>query len=159
MRALTIKQPWAWAIAHGSKRIENRSWPTAYRGEIAIHAGARSGWDHVAEDSPLLRQEWRRLGHLAAHLERNSEWIDFGAVIAVARIADCHDGALEQGECSDWANRWDFHWVLAQVRPLTDPVPCRGALGLWRLPGDVEAAVRAQADAEAGAFDGAPGHG
>ena len=31
---------------------------------------------------------------------------------------------------------------------LNKPVPCRGSLGLWRLPEDVEAAVRAQLDAQ-----------
>ncbi len=31
--------------------------------------------------------------------------------------------------------------------PLAEPVPCRGALGLWRVPDDVESAVRAQLEA------------
>ncbi len=39
MRALTILQPWAEMIARGVKRVENRTWRTKYRGEIAIHAG------------------------------------------------------------------------------------------------------------------------
>lgn len=40
MKALSIKQPWAWLIAHGFKDIENRSWkyPPSYRGEMLIHA-------------------------------------------------------------------------------------------------------------------------
>ena len=38
MKALTILQPWASLIACGAKMIETRSWSTAYRGEIAIHA-------------------------------------------------------------------------------------------------------------------------
>jgi hypothetical protein len=32
LRALSIQPPWAWAIAHSDKRIENRSWQTSYRG-------------------------------------------------------------------------------------------------------------------------------
>jgi hypothetical protein len=35
-RTLTVRQPWAWAIARGHKDIENRSWTTRYRGPIAI---------------------------------------------------------------------------------------------------------------------------
>lgn len=40
MKALTVQQPWAWAIFHG-KDIENRTQLWSYRGPLAIHAGAR----------------------------------------------------------------------------------------------------------------------
>ena len=36
MKALSLYQPWATAIALGSKRIETRGWPTSYRGPLAI---------------------------------------------------------------------------------------------------------------------------
>ena len=41
MRVLTVRQPWAWAIVHGGKDIENRTRNVAgaYRGPVAIHAG------------------------------------------------------------------------------------------------------------------------
>lgn len=38
--------------------------------------------------------------------------------------------------------RWG--WVLTDVRRLPDPVPCRGALGLWTVPVDVAARLAAQ---------------
>lgn len=42
MKALTIQQPYAWAVAHGHKTTENRTGPAwKYRGPVAIHAGAR----------------------------------------------------------------------------------------------------------------------
>ena len=41
MKALSIRQPYAYLILIGVKRIENRTWPTLYRGPLAIHAGAR----------------------------------------------------------------------------------------------------------------------
>jgi len=42
-KALSVRQPWAWAIIHAGKDIENRSWQAvnhglAVRGRIAIHA-------------------------------------------------------------------------------------------------------------------------
>ena len=43
MKALTIKQPWASLIIYGDKDVENRSWPTSYRGPLLIHAG--KGYD------------------------------------------------------------------------------------------------------------------
>ena len=39
MKAITIKQPFASLIASGLKEYEFRTWKTAYRGEILIHAG------------------------------------------------------------------------------------------------------------------------
>ena len=33
MKALSVKQPWAWAIFHG-KDVENRDWPTNVRGPV-----------------------------------------------------------------------------------------------------------------------------
>lgn len=39
MRALSIRQPWAWLIVNGFKDIENRDWETLYRGWILVHAG------------------------------------------------------------------------------------------------------------------------
>ena len=38
MKALSIRQPWAWLIVCGHKPLENRSWPTPYRGPLLIHA-------------------------------------------------------------------------------------------------------------------------
>ena len=44
MKALTIKQPWAWAITHGTKRVENRTWKPPFHiigQRIAIHTSVR----------------------------------------------------------------------------------------------------------------------
>lgn len=39
VRALSIRQPWAWLIVHGFKDVEIRSWGTEYRGLFLVHAG------------------------------------------------------------------------------------------------------------------------
>src|SRR4029077_7780438 len=38
MKARTFRKPYAWAIIHGGKDIENRNWNTSYRGPLLIHA-------------------------------------------------------------------------------------------------------------------------
>jgi len=38
MKALSIRQPWAWLLVEGFKDIENRTWKTNYRGSFLIHA-------------------------------------------------------------------------------------------------------------------------
>lgn len=62
MKALTIWQPWATAIAIGAKRIETRSWETHYRGPIAIHAAARRNKAHLPE---LLLLPWMQVARKA----------------------------------------------------------------------------------------------
>ena len=39
--ALSIRQPWAWLIVNGYKDIENRDWPTKFRGRMLVHAPRR----------------------------------------------------------------------------------------------------------------------
>ena len=38
MKAISIRPPWAWAILHAGKDIENRTWRTSMRGTVAVHA-------------------------------------------------------------------------------------------------------------------------
>lgn len=129
MKALTIRQPWAWAITHGSKRVENRTWRASHRGLLAIHAAARI--DQGALDDMRVRAAVRTYG-------REPDYVT-GAVIAVATLTGVHTSC--QPECSLWAAHGQHHWELADVRPLTAPVPCKGRLGLWDLPTDVQTAV------------------
>jgi hypothetical protein len=163
IRALTVKQPWSHFIAKQGKTVENRGWSTGYRGLLAIHAGAYSGWDKGAESSPAALEAWKRwagvraAGEVATPLTRGAAYsfFSFGAVIAVAEVAGCHhsDECMhaeylvppgQRAGCSPWAVRGQWHIELANARPLANPVRCRGKLGLWRLPEDVEKAVREQ---------------
>jgi hypothetical protein len=41
MKAISIRQPWAWLIVNGMKDIENRTWKTNYRGQLFIHASSK----------------------------------------------------------------------------------------------------------------------
>lgn len=154
MKSLTVKQPWAFAIAHLGKQIENREWSRSWRGQIAIHAG--KGWDTRSAESPVLSKAWDRfvadLPPGNCHhgpLRRESLWKS-GTVIAVATLADiCTvQGGYTDCQCGPWAVPFQCHWHLTDVRPLSEPVPAKGALGLWTLPDEVEAAVLAQLGAE-----------
>ena len=137
MKALSVRQPWAWAIAHGRKDVENRTWPTQWHGRLAIHASAR--WD---EDGAW---DWRVMEAALSEepVQRDDRFV-LSAVIAVADLVD-----VARGVNSLWAEPGQFHWRLANVRPLAEPMPCKGRLGLWDLPDDVEAAVVAHLAATA----------
>lgn len=110
VRGLTVRQPWADAIAFHGKTIENRGRRSNYRGLVLIHAGqTRDEVEGAPEDLPDAR----------------------GAVIATAQLAGCH---ICNGDCSPWADPGEWHWELADVTALSEPVPFRGALGLWTPP-------------------------
>jgi hypothetical protein len=38
MKAFSVRQPWAWVILQAGRDIENRTWPTRYRGRVLVHA-------------------------------------------------------------------------------------------------------------------------
>lgn len=162
LRALTVRQPFAWAIAYGGKDVENRGRPLAYRGLLAIHAGlelAHPGF--FPTSTPLGRAAAVALDAIGG---RGNCWnprhrivtglgavphpgLALGALIAVVDLVGCHDDATEEPRtsCSPWALPGQCHLMLRNPRPLAEPVPCRGSLVLgWRLPDDVEKAVRAQ---------------
>jgi hypothetical protein len=175
MRALTVQQPFAWAIAYGGKDVENRMRRITYRRLLAIHAGLGMHGGHFPTHTPAGRETARVLDALGG---RGNCWevrqqvpgvshpkhpgLALGAVIALAEVTGCHHAADCGGEdwqdgrrlpwrgCSPWAMPGQWHITLASVRPLREPVPCRGALGLWRLPEDVEKAVREQLEVASG---------
>src|SRR5689334_4655382 len=53
MHVLTLRQPWAWLLVTGKKRIETRSWNTLVRKPIAIHASG----DMTDEEAALCYTE------------------------------------------------------------------------------------------------------
>ncbi|WP_329308401.1 ASCH domain-containing protein [Streptomyces microflavus] len=121
MRALTIRQPWASAIAHGSKRTENRSWPAPAKHlgtRILIHAAASEDrTPRPSRDVPL--ELTRGMGIWPATRS---------AIVAVATLAGCH---FDNECCTPWGMEGYYHWELTDVAALPEPVPAKGALGFW----------------------------
>lgn len=144
MRALTIWQPWASAIALGFKPVENRDWapPASAIGELfAIHAAVRVPTEdevlEVAQTSSHSKKQWHALPTVNVR----------GAVIAVARLnAVVDDEKLDFTQLSDDVERWfvgRYGWIFREVK-LLEPVPCVGRQGIWRLPIDVYEKVQVQ---------------
>jgi hypothetical protein len=148
MRAITVRNPYAWAIATGHKDVENRTRPTSYRGDIAIHSGA--AWHKAGSmDRRVIDAWWGGPDNGITRIDAADfagAW--FGRVLAVAELYDCHQA--DSGCCwSEWGDPEGFHLMLRNVRRLYRPVPAKGVLGLWLLPDDVERAVCEQLPAPA----------
>jgi hypothetical protein len=119
MKALTVRQPWAWAILHAGKDIENRTWRTKHRGTLAIHASLSRAGHWTLPDRVIP----------PTNLER-------GAILGIVVVVDVVDRST-----SDWF-LGPFGWALADPYPLSQAVPCRGGLGLWTVPTDIEDLIR-----------------
>lgn len=145
MRAITVRQPWAWAIVHGGKDVENRTRSLGpYRGPVAIHAGLADVefGDYMA----VLRHAGCQVPKVPDIEERRGVVLGVVDLIDVHCSVDCWDwNPSEQKDdyCSPWAMP-GWHLVLANPRPLPRPIPWRGQLGLWTVPDDLETAIREQ---------------
>lgn len=122
MIALTVRQPWAWAIIHAGKNIENRSWATQYRGPLAIHAGLRNDADGE-----------RFLASIGLDIHDVGADIDFGYIIGIVDLVDC----THTVDNSRWAQPGMWHWRLANPRAI-HPYPARGQQGLFTVTDRLE---------------------
>lgn len=126
MYALSIHQPWAWAILHAGKTIENRSWRTKYRGPLIVHA-SQSRTSHQRQDP----QRWRRVYGVALPAW---ESLTRGAIVGVVDLVDCVPFTSALGV---WADPGAWCWVLENPRPLAHPLPYRGAQMLFPIPDEL----------------------
>jgi hypothetical protein len=158
VKAISLWQPWASAIALGAKRIETRDWATSYRGPLAIHAAKRCIKSEFEEFEDSC--EWK------GALDRGPFPFDvldlslepFGCIVAVCRLAQCYpthaiaDHLLHETQYREWDKDrcygWTeynmgnfgpgrFGWILEDVRPLAKPIPFRGAQRLFEVPDSI----------------------
>ena len=120
--ALSVRQPWAWAIIHAGKDIENRSWQAVnhglrQRGRICIHAA-----------KGMTRDEY----------DEAREFIDGLGYCTPAAHALLRGGVIGSVEVVDVVSKSDSPWffgprglVLQKAMPCAF-IPAQGALGYFR---------------------------
>lgn len=172
IRGLTLRHPWAYAIRDLGKNVENRSWaaPKNMIGQyIAIHGGAVPKGANLEQ----AHYEWHDIanglnsGTLTKHLAldvRNEIKFRLGrlkgkdtgisvgqviipGIVAVAKLESCLKLNDLDSSHELHQNPWAFGpwcWVLTDIVRLEQPIPCKGAQGLWELPPDVLEAVRGE---------------
>jgi hypothetical protein len=137
MKAVSIHQPWAWAILHAGKNVENRTWRTHHRGPLLIHV-ARSRKSYDRQDATL----WPKL--YGVELPAWDE-LTTGAILGVVDVVDCVEvgpgGDLGERGTSPWALEGYFGWVLANPRTFDEPIPYLGAQMLFDLSDELLPAV------------------
>jgi hypothetical protein len=117
--ALSLRQPWAYAVLHLGKDIENRPWRSRFRGRVILHASKtldRTGVQSLREAGLSVPDE-----------------LPLGAYVGEVTITDCRSLA-------DCSSRWAFGpwcYLLEHPRAYSTPIPGRGQLGFYRLPEEV----------------------
>lgn len=144
MKALTIRQPKAWATATGARLVDNRPQEHTHRGPIAIYAAAP--WDESAAADPRIRRlYWGQREHdTPMPAPQPHSFADrTGGVIATAELVDCHPAhEMPDGRwcCAPWGDGPDgvnpvWHLALRKVLPLRYIVRCaEGGPDVWDLP-------------------------
>lgn len=119
MKALSLMQPWAWAVVKNLKPIENRKWPTKYRGEILIHASMT--YDPMGEI--ILRENGIEVP--ARPL------LSYGALIGKVTIMDC----VKWHPSEFFFGPWGF--VLKDAVEFEEVIPYKGKLGIFTVPDEI----------------------
>lgn len=139
MKTLSIRQPWADLIIQGRKTLELRTWTVKYRGLLAIHASQTVEREvclaHCLDPDQLTTGAVIGVVELAAideldaisyaarqpeHLAHEPFPARVGAGLAPAQ------GGQPQGSAPTL-----YGWRLANPRPLAEPMPLRGRMGLF----------------------------
>ncbi len=151
MKAITLWQPWASLLACQAKKYETRSWETAYRGPIAIHAAVKKPSSIREAIGCIVNKVREVLGIIEL------DDLPRGCIVATAELVGCWkiqqnriDRSIYIVVENDVAvtiepPEWDFGdwtpgryaWELANVKMLPEPIPAKGMQGLWNWNGMV----------------------
>lgn len=154
MKALTLSQPYATLVAIGAKRIETRSWRTAYRGRLAIHAAkAIPRWAREEyEQDPVFKDVLSKAGFTTLETLPTGGIVAFCYLVGVEPIRRKH-GLVDPNSYQATANdgrsiTFDvtrqelafggysdgrFAWLLDDVTELRKVFYINGAQRLWNF--------------------------
>lgn len=121
MLALSIRQPWASLILKAGKDIENRDWPTKYRGRILIHA-AKGCTRLEFEDAIEFAEDC-----IQRPITADLATIPRGGIVGSVEIVDC----VQRSDSPWFVGRYGFVLRDPLMLPFT---PWRGQLGFFDVP-------------------------
>jgi len=149
MKAISLWQPWASAMFPpvSLKTIETRSWPTKFRGLVAIHAAQKQSKE--LERFFIENNKDQVLGKIRPFDMITGSFYDlpFGAIIGFGNLVDCvqmnilelnrHPEVRDRLSSNEqaWGN-YDlgrFAWVFEDLTRLDEPIPCKGKQGFFKV--------------------------
>ena len=135
MIALSIRQPWASLILKAGKDIENRCWPTKFRGRMLIHAAKgmtrAEHEDAIAFAVRVIQADPRNAGVTKRTTLRDLGFafdeMQRGGIVGSVEVVDCVRTSL-----SPWF-MGEFGFLMRAPQPLPF-VPWKGRLGFFDVP-------------------------
>jgi hypothetical protein len=149
MKALSLTQPWAHLVMLGAKQWETRSWRAFHRGDVAIHAAkGYPRWARELEDEEpfcsalIVNGEFTHPAASCGHIIAVARLVDVAPTSAFNAIAPLPAYVISEQERAFGDYGYGRHaFKLEDVRRLK-PIACKGALGFWTVPADIEQAIR-----------------
>lgn len=127
MKAISVRQPWAWCIVSAGKDIENRDWPTRYRGTVLVHASKGMTKDEFESCLSLCHAISRDNPFPSGLTMPAFEELQRGGIVGQVDIVDCVTDSP-----SPWFyGRYGFVLENAKALPFR---PLKGALGFFDVP-------------------------
>ena len=127
MKAVSVRQPWAWLIIHAGKDIENRTWATRHRGPLLIHASLTPD-PRLDDIRQILTDEFD------IHIPPTTE-LDFGGIVGRVNLVDCFKvSPIVSPNDSPWLEG-PWAWKLADPEPLPFSA-CKGRLKIFDVEVD-----------------------
>ena len=127
MKALSLYQPHATAMAMGIKKVETRSWYTSYRGDLLIHAAKR------------FPEEYKQFAECEVALGRIPWHLPFGQLVAIVTVIDVRKTEELQYDISALERLYGdysfgrFGFVTDNLRTFKEPIPYRGHQGFFEV--------------------------
>ncbi|MHB8596723.1 MAG: ASCH domain-containing protein [Ktedonobacteraceae bacterium] len=138
VKTLSMTDPWGTLVALGTKRIETRSWPTPYRGPLAIHIAKTLPPQAAACCDTLPFSQALEAGGYRWQPERghNAWGLPLGQIVAIVWLDEVQRitptfQVVEPERSFGLFVPGRYAWRFSQVYRLTTPLPARGALGVW----------------------------
>jgi hypothetical protein len=144
MKALSLKQPWAWAVIHAGKVVENRTWKVKFRGPLLIHASKGCTREEYESAARWMNERglasWPRWSDAGPPRIPDLDDLERGGIVGRARLVDIVPPCVMPAAAGDdapapctcgrsWHMAQQFGFVLDDVRAL----PFTPARGLQRL--------------------------
>lgn len=139
MKAISLRQPWAYFVSVKLKTIETRThqrFKSLVGQRIAIHSGQKSGCFAMQRLVPLLSLSPFILENINSTIEEGRGNILCTAIVTAARWAPNVD-FVEREEWNLKAlceTAGMFCLFLDDIKPLSDIIPFRGRQGIFEVP-------------------------
>jgi hypothetical protein len=136
MKALSIKQPWAWAICNlpepYKKDIENRTWHTKFKGDFLVHASKtfdKEGYKRLLDYLESLNYE--------GHIPEPKEFIK-GAIVGISELTNIanNNDIYFLNTKSIWYEG-EYGFILEDSKAFENPIPLKGQLNFFNVDNDL----------------------